>query len=193
VKEWIEYILLYNPQSPIIFTGLYFWGFFAVVLAVFAVIYKRLAWRNAFLFFVSLFFYYKTSGLFFLLLVFSITCDFLLGFRIAKAETPVTKRLWLTLSIVLNLSLLVYFKYAYFFADSFNNLFGASYHPVNHFAALTNDFFGTTFKVDKIILPIGISFYTFQTMSYAIDIFLNRIQPVKSFLDFGFYVSFFPQ
>ncbi len=193
MKEWIEYILLYNPDAPIIFTGLYFWGFFAVVLAMFSVIYKRLAWRNAFLFLVSLFFYYKTSGLFFLLLVFSITCDYLLGFRIAKAETPITKKLWLILSITLNLSLLVYFKYAYFFTDSFNNLFGSIFHPINHFAALSNNFFATTFKVDKIILPIGISFYTFQTMSYAIDIFRNRIAPVKSFLDFGFYVSFFPQ
>ena len=97
------------------------------------------------------------------------------------------------MSVTLNLTLLVYFKYAYFFADSFNAIFDSSWHPINHFALATNKLTGTTFRVDQILLPIGISFYTFQTMSYAIDIYRKKLKPVSHVIDFAFYVSFFPQ
>ncbi len=193
MSDWLKYIFFYNPELPLIFTGLYFWLFLGFVLAVFTLVYKQKPLRNAFLFFASLFFYYKTSGLFFLLLLFSTISDYLLGFRIAKTEKIHAKKLWLTLSIIINLGVLAYFKYAYFFADSFNSVFGTQYHPINHFSSLYNQLFDPTFKVNAIILPIGISFYTFQTMSYAIDVYRGKIQPVKSLLDFGFYVSFFPQ
>ena len=185
-------IFLYNPEQPVIFTELYFWGFFAVVLIVMSIVHHRSPLRNACLFFLSLFFYYKTSGFFFSLLLFSTVADWLIGFRIHGTQ-GVSRKLWLTASILINLGMLVYFKYAYFFADSFNNIFDTEYHPINHFAEATNGLFGTTFTVDKILLPVGISFFTFQTMSYAIDVYQKKLAPVKNILDFGFYVSFFPQ
>jgi D-alanyl-lipoteichoic acid acyltransferase DltB (MBOAT superfamily) len=66
-------------------------------------------------------------------------------------------------------------------------------HVFNHFAQFTNTLAGTHFTVDKILLPVGISFYTFQTISYSIDIYRKQLEPVKNIVDFGFFVSFFPQ
>jgi D-alanyl-lipoteichoic acid acyltransferase DltB (MBOAT superfamily) len=186
-------ILRYDEQSPLIFTKLYFWIFFAIVLLGYGILYKKRGIRNAYLFAISLFFYYKTSGFFFSILLFSTVTDFLIGFGIYHGRTVLMRKLWLSLSIVINLSVLVYFKYAYFFTDSFNMIFGAYLHPINHFAQVSNSFFGSTFRVDKILLPVGISFYTFQTMSYAIDIYRKKLKPVRNIFDFGFYVSFFPQ
>lgn len=191
--DFLKSFLLFNENEPLIFTGLMFWIFFGITLILYSVVYKRGALRNAFLFGVSLFFYYKTGGGFVTLLLFSTVTDFFIGHAIFKAHTLRRKKVFLALSMVLNLGLLVYFKYAYFFADSFNALFGSQFHPINHFAALSNEMLGTGFRVDKILLPVGVSFFTFQTMSYAIDVYRGHVQPVKNILDFGFYVSFFPQ
>lgn len=186
-------IFLYNEESPLIFTELYFWVFFGIVLAGYSMIYKHKAVRNAFLFLVSLFFYYKTSGMFFTILLFSTVSDYYIGKAIYHYRQTRAGQLWLALSIVINLLILIYFKYAYFFADSFNQVVGSDYHPINHFASWSNELTGSTFRVDQILLPVGISFFTFQTMSYAIDLYRDHVKPVKSIIDFGFYVSFFPQ
>lgn len=191
-RDSLWLIFGYNQDTPLIFTQLYFWVFFAVVLTVYSFAYKKNAARNGFLFLVSLFFYYKTSGFFFTILLFSTFSDYLIGFAIYNGKTITRKKCWLALSIFINLFVLFYFKYAYFFADSFNELVGANWQPINHFAVYSNQLFNTTF-VDQILLPVGISFFTFQTMSYSIDIYRKQVKPVKSIIDFGFYVSFFPQ
>jgi len=191
--EILKEYFLYNAKSPLIFTEQIFWVFFGIVMLVFSLIYKNKAWRNGFLFLASLFFYYKTSGFFFSILLFSTLTDFGIGIAIYNATTQIAKKWWLALSITLNLGVLIYFKYAYFFADSFNRMIGSQYHPINHFADLSNKLLGTGFRVDQILLPVGISFFTFQTMSYAIDIYRGQLKPVRSIFDFGFYVSFFPQ
>ncbi len=191
--EYITNILSYKEREPLLFTNVSFWVFFAVVLTVFSFIYPKKSLRNGFLFLASLFFYYKTSGFFFTILLVSTLSDFLLGKQIFKSKNPLGKKLWLTLSIVINLFILVYFKYAYFFTDAFNELLGTEVVPMNHFAYWSNSFFGSHFRVDKILLPVGVSFFTFQTISYSVDIYRGLIKPVKSLLDFGFFVSFFPQ
>lgn len=196
--EWLreinwKSIFLFNEKVPLIFTQSYFWIFFAIVLAIFSVIHRHRAGRNAFLFIVSLFFYWKTSGFYFFLLLFSTFSDYLIGFGIHGAKSKGTKRFWLILSVVINLAVLFYFKYTYLFVDTYNSVAGTEYHPGNIFTWLVNALFGTDFITDKIILPVGISFFTFQTISYAVDVYQDKIKPVKSILDFGFYVSFFPQ
>ena len=185
--------LISGGEHPMIFTEITFWVFFAFVLMGMAFIQNKNKLRNAFLFLVSLFFYYKTSGFFFTILLFSTVSDFYIGKAIFYSSEIKKKKIWLALSIFINLSVLVYFKYAYFFADSFNELIGSSWHPVNRFAQFSNDIFGSSFRVDQILLPVGISFFTFQTMSYAIDVYKEKVKPVQNILDFGFYVSFFPQ
>ena len=157
----------------------------------------RLHLRNIFLMAVSWFFYYKTSGLFLLILLFVTLSDWLIAKRIYsnKHKRQTTRaKCWLALSIIIDLGLLCYFKYAYFFTNVFNNLFGTEVAVFDLFAYIGNGFSDSgRFMVDRIILPVGISFYIFQVISYTVDVFRGHVKPVKNVLDFGFYVSFFPQ
>ena len=124
-----------------------------------------------------------------------VTCsDFLIGQRISKSQRQGVKKAWLLTSVVLDLFLLCYFKYAYFFTDIVNNLLHTEFQVFDAFAWVGNTLSGTErFRVDQIILPVGISFYIFQVISYTVDVYKERIKPVTNLLDFGFYVSFFPQ
>ena len=219
--QFLHHIFAFNSDSPLLFTQFYFWAFFAIVYAVFALIMEvgteargerlkaesrlRLHLRNVFLMAVSWFFYYKTSGLFLLLLLFVTLSDWLIARRIyeAKGERRKAKgerrgslkaKLWLALSVIIDLGLLCYFKYAYFFTNVINNLLGTELAVFDLFAYIGNGFSESgRFTVDSIILPVGISFYLFQVMSYTIDVYRGHVKPVKNILDFGFYVSFFPQ
>ncbi len=193
VVDFLKHIFLYSDNNPYIFTELSFWSFFGVVLLFYSIFYKNKRVRNAYLFLVSLFFYYKTSGFFFFLLLFSTFSDFWIGKGIHKTASPLKKKLLLSLSVFLNLLMLSYFKYAYFFIDNINAVFGTHFQSFNYFANFSNWLVGSHFDIDIILLPVGISFFTFQTISYTVDVYKERIQPVKHILDFGFYVSFFPQ
>lgn len=193
MKAWLIEWLAYDAERPLLFTQLYFWGFFALVLGVYSLVYRQKALRNAFLFLVSLFFYYKTSGLFLFILLFSTAVDFGIGHAIYRSKRKSIAQLWVALSVTINLLVLGYFKYAYFVTDFLNTHFTLGLTPMNHFAWWSNQWLGTDFVFDRIMLPVGISFFTFQTISYSVDIYRGHIQPVKSPLDFGFYVSFFPQ
>jgi len=196
--EWGEYlksIFLYDKESPLIFTRFFFWGFFAVVLAGYSFVYnsRNRSLRAGYLFAASLFFYYKSSGFFFFILLFSTFVDFFIGKGIYTSKSKLIKKLLLALSVVVNLSLLGYFKYAYFFTESLNTLLGGDLQVVNYLALWANQATGTHFEVNQILLPVGISFFTFQTISYSVDVYRGETQPVKNLIDFGFYVSFFPQ
>lgn len=191
--NWLFTPFITKGEHPMIFTEYPFWLFFIFVLIGLGFTYKKLRVRTLFLFCVSLYFYYKTSGFFFSILLFSTIVDYFIGKGIYAAKNKRNTQLFLAASITINLVVLVYFKYAYFFVDSFNSMLGSDWHPINHFALATNTLTGSTFRVDQILLPIGISFYTFQTMSYAIDIYRGKLKPVNHIIDFGFYVSFFPQ
>lgn len=191
--ESIKNIFLYSEDKPLIFTQLYFWIFFAIVLAFYSIIYKNKAVRNAYLFAVSLFFYFKTSGFFFFILLFSTLADFIIGKQIYKAKILSHKKWLVACSVFINLMLLGYFKYSYFLVENINGLLGTSFVPVNYFANFANLLTNSHFEINKILLPVGISFFTFQTISYSIDVYKGKIKPVTNILDFGFYVSFFPQ
>jgi D-alanyl-lipoteichoic acid acyltransferase DltB (MBOAT superfamily) len=193
VIQLLSDIFLFNPEKPLIFTRLFFWGFYLVVLLIYSGIYRQRAVRNAFLFAASLFFYWKTSGLFFLILVFSTFSDYYLGNLIHHARKTQWKKFGVIMSVVVNLFMLSYFKYTYLFVDTVNSLFNLDMEVVNHLAIWSNRLTGTHFDVSVILLPVGISFYTFQTISYTVDIYRGKVDPVRHILDFGFYVSFFPQ
>ena len=191
--EFIQNIFSFNQESPLTFTGKEFWLFYLIIYLGFCIVHKRLNLRSVFLFLVSLFFYFKTSGFFFLILIFSTLVDFFIGKAIEKSNKEVNRKLWLTLSVISNLGILVYFKYAYFFADFVNDMAGTNFEVVNYLAQWSNEFTGSAFRIDNILLPVGVSFYTFQTISYSVDVYRKRIKAVKNIFDFGFYVSFFPQ
>jgi D-alanyl-lipoteichoic acid acyltransferase DltB (MBOAT superfamily) len=187
-------LFTFDANSPLLFTQFYFWVFFTLVFAGFALLQKKIALRNAFLCFASLFFYYKTSGLFLLILLFTTVFNFYQAQRIDRADTEKQRRKDLLNGLIVNLFFLCYFKYAYFLTDVINNIFGTHLRIFDAFAWMGNVLSGSQrFDVSNILLPVGISFYTFQNISYLMDIFRKRIEPVKEILNFGFYVCFFPQ
>ena len=208
--ELLRHIFGFDSESPLLFTQFYFWAFFALVYSLFALIMEigakhshsqksRLHLRNVFLMGVSWFFYYKTSGLFLLILVFVTLSDWLIANRIHRNKEQGSgsgqrkAKMWLALSVVIDLGLLCYFKYAYFFTNVVNDVLGTEFAVFDIFAYIGNGWSSSgRFSVDNIILPVGISFYLFQVMSYTIDVYRGHVQPVRNILDFGFYVSFFP-
>lgn len=168
-------LIQYNPSDPLIFTS----GLFLFIFMIFSLVYygmrNKLNARILFVVAFSLYFYYKTSGYYFLLLIAVALSDYNIGHKIHRSINPIHKKLWLALSIVLDLGVLVYFKYTNFLGEIFSSLFEHPFDPFN------------------IFLPIGVSFFTFQTMSYVIDIYRQRITPLDKYTDYLFYVSFFPQ
>ena len=219
IKEYLLNIFAFDPHSPLLFTQFRFWAFLAVVFTGFAIVtgsirrnrsgsplhlpgWRRLM-RNGYLFLISLLFYYKTSGLFVGLLILVTCTDFFIAQGISFFRKRAEKRgatrsgmalALLILSVTIDLGILCYFKYSYFFADVVNQLFGTPYEVTNIAAKLGNHIVGSPFwSVDRIVLPVGISFYTFQVISYTADVYKGLVRPVRNILDFGFYVSFFPQ
>ncbi|MDR2836124.1 MAG: MBOAT family protein [Bacteroidales bacterium] len=190
--EYLKNIFLFDPKTPLGFTSLYFWIFFTIVFLGYYLINKNNFIRSLYLLLVSLFFYYKTSGVFFILLIFSTLFNYWFGNIIYNKEKISSKKIFLALSIFVNLLVLSYFKYTFFIIGTINHIFGTNIIPYDYIMDFVNIFSGSNFNVSKILLPAGISFYMFQTMSYTIDIYKNKIVPVKNIVDFGFFVSFFP-
>ena len=125
-------------------------------------------------------FYSAWNPVFVFLLFLSTICDWFIALRMAQTFTKNTKKLYMIASLLINLGLLGFFKYGGFVLDTFVQLLrvlGISYQPLPM----------------SIVLPVGISFYTFQTLSYTIDVYRGKIKPERSLLDFSLYVSFFPQ
>ncbi len=143
------------------------------------VTYKNLRFQNVLLLVASYFFYACWDYRFLFLLVFSTFLDYLTGLKIHEAESRKKKLFWLWLSISVNLGFLGVFKYYNFFASSFAN-------ALIHIGLKAN--LGTI----NVILPVGISFYTFHGLSYILDIYKNKIKPVRDFIEYSVFVSFFP-
>ncbi len=145
-----------------------------------------------YLFYYWFFLYWKNEWRFSNSVVIYHFANYNWGRLIFKAKSTREKKLYLTISICFNLILLGYFKYAYFFTQSANELFHTRFEFFNYFSQFTNSFLGKHFSVDKLILPVGISFFTFQSISYTIDMYRGKVTPVKNIFDYGFFVCFFP-
>ena len=171
VKQWFTY----NPNHPLLFNSSLFLGLFLVFYLVYIFTKKHVHFRTVYVTLFSLFFYYKAGGNYFVLLILSSVLDYFFAGQIYKTQKPAARKFFLAMSMITNLGILFYFKYTNFLIDSFNAIFQSN------------------FALMDIILPVGISFYTFQTMSYTIDVYRREIEPAKSFLDFAFFVCFFPQ
>jgi len=162
-----------------IFNTFEFALFFVIVLALYLALSHR--WQNRMLLVASYFFYGWWDWRFLSLLFLSTILDYFCGLIIAYSPSPRRRKTALVASMVGNLTLLGVFKYFNFFVDSFRELLQSIGLPVPPGDLL------------HIVLPVGISFYTFQTMSYTIDIYRGRLQPTRRFLDFALFVTFFPQ
>lgn len=168
------------------------WLVFILIIFILSFFKKKLLVRSVFLTFISLYFYYKLSDKFVYLLIFSIALNYYLGKWIHVANRKHLKRGILIFAVIFNMGLLAYFKYTYFFTNSFNTMFGTKFIPSNIFAEWANWLLGEPTFVTDILLPVGVSFITFQTISYVVDIYRKDVAPVKNFFDYAFYTSFFP-
>lgn len=185
--NWLQF----DANQPLLFTRPSFWIFFVVVFAVFCLIHKKLKWRSVWLLFASLFFYYKSSGFYFILLILSVLANY--GFGRAIAANRTAGKRWLAVAVVFNLAWLVYYKYVYLFAGWFTQLTGVSVSVHDWLGDSLQAIVSGHPQVSDIVLPVGISFFTFQAISYVTDIYRRKIEPLTSIFDFGFYLTFFPQ
>ena len=173
--EQVQNWFVFDQQKPLLFNSALFLGLFLIFYFFYILSQKTHRLRIAYVVAFSLFFYYKSSGILFLLIIFSSVLDYVIAKLIYDEKNSFYRKFYLIVSLVVNLGLLGYFKYTNFFLEN------------------TNLLFDRNFEFQDIILPVGISFYTFQTLSYTIDVYRKELEPTKSFMDFLFFVSFFPQ
>ena len=176
ITDRLQALFAYDASSPLIFSSGLFLFLFAGFLLVYSVFRRAPMARIVYVIAFSLSFYYKSSGIYFLLLVFAAASDFLIARGIYRARFRWTKRWLVVLSVAVNLGMLGYFKYTNFLIDISNQLFGQGF-----------------LQFQNIFLPVGISFFVFQSMSYTIDIYRGQLKPLSNWLDYLFYLSFFPQ
>ncbi len=158
---------------------------FAIFLPIVFILYwfvfnKSLKGQNLLVAAASYVFYGWWDWRFLSLILFSTLIDYFVGVSLGKTEAPTKRKILLWVSILVNLGFLGFFKYYNFFLDNFKSAFSIAGYELN-----ANSL--------NIILPVGISFYTFQTLSYTIDVYKNRLEPTKNFISFAAFVSFFPQ
>lgn len=155
-------------------SGIFLW-LFAAFIVVYLLLQRRTTARLMFVTLFSYYFYYKSSGTYFFLLAVVTVSDFLLALLMEHTVTRWKRKLWVVVSLCVNLGLLCYFKYTNFLLECWASLTGGN------------------FSMLDIFLPVGISFFTFQSLSYTIDVYRREIKPLTNLLDYAFYVSFFPQ
>ena len=167
-------LFIFDPQDHLYLSTSFFLFLFFIMLAFYRLFAKS---KNAKIFIIilfSLFFYYKNSGYLFLLLFFSTFLNFYLGNWLYKVKSLSFKRFLFLFTILIDLGLLGYFKYTNFFIQILNDLHSGNIQPLD------------------ILLPIGISFYTFKAMSYVIELYIGTMEPTDSIKNFCLYMVFFP-
>ena len=175
--DWNAFLqqFLYDSKNPLLFNNGFFVYFFTLfILLFFALRNHHKARRYVFCIF-SLYFFYKASGWFVGLVLISAVVDFFLSNAIYREKSKSKKKFLLVLSILFNLGMLFYFKYTDFFIEISNSLFDTNFNPLN------------------LILPIGISFYTFENLSYTVDVYRGEFKPANKFSDYLLFLAFFPK
>jgi len=175
--DWNAFLqqFLYDSKNPLLFNNGFFVYFFTLfILLFFALRNHHKARRYVFCIF-SLYFFYKASGWFVGLVLVSAVVDFFLSNAIYREKSQSRKKFLLVLSILFNLGMLFYFKYTDFFIEISNSLFDTNFNPLN------------------LILPIGISFYTFENLSYTVDVYRGEFKPANKFSDYLLFLAFFPK
>ncbi|CAK7007243.1 MAG: hypothetical protein PARBA_00290 [Parabacteroides sp.] len=186
--EKLEDIFVYQHNAPMLFSSGLFFFLFIGFLIIYMSLRKHLLARIIYVTLFSLYFYYKSSGIWFLLLLFTATSDFCIAQALDRTVSVVKRKLWVTLSLCVNLGVLGYFKYFNFLREIIVTVGREiGFHLGN--TSLQH----VTYQPLDIFLPVGISFFTFQSISYVIDVYRGRIQPLHRWIDYVFYVSFFPQ
>lgn len=181
-------VLTYQGNAPILFSSGLFFFLFIGFLLIYIPLRKHTLARIIYVTLFSLYFYYKSSGWWFGLLVFTATSDFFIARAMSHTSSSIGRKLWVTLSLCVNLGMLGYFKYFNFLREVISDVaHWWGYQSGNTAWQSLN------YQPLDIFLPVGISFFTFQSISYVIDVYRKRITPLRRWIDYVFYVSFFPQ
>lgn len=167
-------MLAYDADAPMLFSSGLFWILFLLFIPVYALLKRSKTKMVIFVVAFSLYFYYKSSGFFFLMLIGTSLVDWLVSKAIYNLRRRGAKLCMMWFSITLSLLILGYFKYANFFLWNWNAMVEGNFQPLD------------------IILPVGISFYTFQSISYVVDVYKGKIAPTRTWLEYLFFLSFFP-
>lgn len=154
-------------------SGLFLFLFIAFII-VYSLIHKNKLAVAVFVSAFSFFFYYKSNGWYLLILVFTVISNYSFAFFIQRTEHKLYRKMILILALLMSLGVLAYFKYTNFILFNISLLFEGNFAPL------------------EIFLPIGISFFTFQGLSYILDVYFKRMEPADNFLDFTFYLTYFP-
>jgi D-alanyl-lipoteichoic acid acyltransferase DltB (MBOAT superfamily) len=166
---------LYDPKNPLLFSSGFFVYYFTAFIALYYKFQHNYKARTWLFCFFSLYFFYKASGAFVLLVVASAIVDFFLGNLIYQVPSKPTKKVLLIIGIIFNLGILTAFKYTNFFIEIINAFLQQKISPLH------------------ILLPAGISFYTFESISYMVDVYRRKILPARRFADYLLFLSFFPK
>ncbi|WP_346316434.1 MBOAT family protein [Chitinophaga sp. YIM B06452] len=173
--ENLKSLLLYNKEGLILFNSAFFLYFFTAFLFCYQLARKNERARVWVFTLFSLYFFYKACNEYVLLVILSAIVDFYISNRIHTEQKDLVRKRLLWFSVVINVGMLCYFKYTNFFIQIINDVTAGNISPVN------------------LILPIGISFYTFENLSYTVDVYRREIKPVDRFMDYLFFLSFFPK
>lgn len=203
ILDKLKDIFLYDSANPMIFNSGVFFILFILFIIYYAFQYKNKTSVTVFVILFSIFFYYKSSGLYFGILIFTSITDYSFAIFVNKAAKKFWKKFWLILAVWSSLGILFYFKYTNFVLENFVNFIKllGDFPLITEFIRNTNtdafksfsDIANNNFQPFDIFLPIGISFYTFQSISYVLDVYQKKLKPTKNFLDYAFFLSFFPQ
>lgn len=166
--------LSFNSGQPMLFSSGTFWVLFMIFIPLYSMLKCRFWQMLVFVVAFNFYFYYKSSGLFVGLLFATSLVDWILSKRIVKMRSQTGRRICVAISLILSLGILAYFKYANFFLWNISAMVNANFQPLD------------------LILPVGISFYTFQSVSYIVDVYKGRVKPVATWLEYAFFLSFFP-
>lgn len=171
VRSWFTY----NPDQPLLFNSGLFLGFFLIFYIIYVFTREHRHFRSIYVLVFSLFLYYKAGGMYFILLLALAIINYILSYSMHKSENKKKRKFMLTFTVIVNLAVLAYYKYTNFLIENFNEILHGN------------------LSFQNIILPIGISFFTFQAISYAVDLYRKQIDPARNVLDYSFYLCFFPQ
>ena len=166
---------VYSEKDPLLFNSGFFLFFFCFFLMAYALFFKTSKARIYFLTLFSLYFFYKASNWYVVFIVLAAIVDFKLSNLIYSMSLGLKRKLLLWISIFLNLLLLFTFKYTDFFIG------------------MMNDIGNNQINLLKLALPVGISFYTFENLSYTLDVYDGKVKPLNKFIDYLFFLSFFPK
>ncbi len=169
-----KHYLFFDPADPISFISSIFLYIFALFIIIYSLVYTKPELRKWSLILISLFFYYKLTGILFLVILIPVFCDFFITRQMALTKSETKRKLWMFTAVFISLGLLVYFKYTNFFIQILNS---TTHH---------------SFSTLAILIPVGISYYIFRSISYVLDVYYEKYPPATNITDYLLYMTFFP-